>query len=94
MTSVALTRRIKASSTRACPRPTFLPFPPSLGALPAGQPVRVASRSAERAAPSATPSRMWVEATAAALLVIAGAVALDFAILWTVSGRVIERLPF
>jgi len=29
-----------------------------------------------------------------ALLVVAGAMAFDFVVLWSASGRVIERLPF
>lgn len=98
MTSAILTPRIKAASARACLRSTVLPFRSIPGASVTDrridQAVRFPNRSEERAVAAATPVRVWATVTAAALLVIAGAVAFDFLVHWIASGKMIERLPF
>ena len=92
MTSVSVSRRIKATSPRACFQPTVRPLPPI------DQTVRFSSRNQKQTTPASagkvTPGVPWARSVAVALLVVAGAMAFDFVVLWSASGRVIERLPF
>jgi hypothetical protein len=79
-------------------RPALVPFPSSIEPEPADPPIdgaRFWSHGHElTAAVSVSSVAAWAKAAAVAFLVIVGATALDFGVLWSASARVIERLPF
>jgi hypothetical protein len=93
MTSAHLARRIKAIDTRSF-------VPPFLARMPSGisRTIPFPNCGLRRNAPApvrgVAPAPSWATAVVAAFLVTAGALALEFLVLWVASGRVIERLPF
>jgi hypothetical protein len=93
MPSTNVTRRNKATNAR-------VRFQWPIARLPsdASQPVPVPNCGREQAASafiaSAAPAPAWTTAVAAVFAVSAGALALEFLVLWSASARVIEQLPF
>jgi hypothetical protein len=82
------------SRVRLLTRSTLHPMAEQAGTSAADRPT--ADRAIDKGSAFANPAHLarWAQVTGMALAVIAGAVVLDFLVLWIAAGRLVERLPF